>query len=130
MGPIKRIARIAVKVEEYRVEKREENWPHSQYLTDVLRASFIVLSAKEMVLVWEALLESPHFEVVRLKNKIGQCKEPYNLHANLVYKPKECEDPILCEVQFYPEKVFALQHIQHLAYELRRAPDVEALIPP
>ena len=67
---------------------------------------------------------------VSLKNKIGQCKEPYNLHANLVYKPKECEDPILCEVQFYTRDVYDLQHIQHLAYELRRAKGVEALIPP
>ena len=29
---------------------------------------------------------------VRLKNKIGQCKGPYNLHANLSFKPPECQD--------------------------------------
>ena len=33
VGPVKRANRIAVKVGEYREEKGEENWPHSQYLT-------------------------------------------------------------------------------------------------
>ena len=46
---------------------------------------------------------------------------------NLVYKPAECEDPILCEVQFYPKAVFDLQHRQHQAYELRRATGVQDL---
>ena len=80
-----------------------------------------------MVRVWESVLSSSEFEVVRLKNKIGRCKEPYNLHVNLLFKPKECEDPILCELQFYPRKVFDLQHCQHLAYEVSRAKDVEQL---
>jgi hypothetical protein len=130
VGPIKRVNRIAVKVEEYRAEKGEENWPHSQYLTDVLRASFIVSSAEEMVRVWESLLASSEFDVVRLKNKIGKCMEPFNLHANVLFKPEECEDPILCELQFYPRGVFDLQHRQHLAYEVRRAKGVKDLIPP
>jgi hypothetical protein len=129
VGPIKRVNRIAVKVEEYREEKGGENWPHSQYLTDVLRASFIVSSAEEMVRVWESLLASSEFDIVRLKNKIGKCKEPFNLHANVLFKPEECEDPILCELQFYPRGVFDLQHRQHSAYEMRRAKGVEDLIP-
>jgi hypothetical protein len=121
---------LIVIVEEYRAEKGEENWPHSQYLTDVLRASFIVSSAEEMVRVWESLLASSEFDVVRLKNKIGKCMEPFNLHANVLFKPEECEDPILCELQFYPRGVFDLQHRQHLAYEVRRAKGVKDLIPP
>jgi hypothetical protein len=39
LGPVKRAHRIAVKVEEYRAEKGEATWPHSQFVTDVLRAS-------------------------------------------------------------------------------------------
>ena len=78
--------------------------------------------------MWASLLGSPDFDVVRLKNKIGKCKKPYNLHVNLVYKPAECEDPILCEVQLYPKAVFARQHRQHQAYELRRAMSVEELL--
>ena len=130
VGPVKRANRIAVKVGEYRLEKGEENWPHSQYLTDVLRASYIVSSAEEMVRVWESLLASSEFDVVRLKNKIGKCKEPFNLHVNVLFKPDECEDPILCELQFYPREVFDLQHRQHLAYEVRRAKGAKDLIPP
>ena len=30
-----------------------------------------------MVRVWESLLASSEFDVVRLKNKIGKCKEPF-----------------------------------------------------
>ena len=71
VGRVKRANRIAVKVGEYRLEKGEENWPHSQYLTDVLRASYIVSSAEEMVRVWESLLASSEFAVVRLRNKFG-----------------------------------------------------------
>jgi hypothetical protein len=92
------------------------------------QASFIVSLAGGMIRVWASLLGSPDFDVVRLKNKIGKCKKPYNLHVNLVYKPAECEDPILCEVQFYAKAVFDLQHRQHLACELRRATSVEDLI--
>ena len=51
-----------------------------------------------IVLMWESLLASSEFDVVRLKNKIGKCKEPFNLHANVLFKPDEWEDPILCEL--------------------------------
>ena len=64
----------------------------------------------------------------RLKNKIGQCKGPFNLHVNVVFHPPQVEDAILCEVQFYPRSVFDLQHRQHLAYELQRARAVGDLL--
>ena len=117
-----------MKVGEYREEKGEENWPHSKYITDILRASYICESAKDLVRAYESLEASEDFEVVRLKNKIGECKPPFNLHANVLFHPEECEDPILCEVQIYPRAVYDLQHRQHLAYELRRAKGVEDLV--
>jgi len=80
------------------------------------------------VLIWVSLLAFSEFDVVRLKNKVGKYKEPFNLHVP--FKPDECEDPILCELQFYPRGVFDLQHRQHLAYEVRRAKGVKDLIPP
>ena len=86
MGPIKRAGRIGVKVAEYCRQKGGEQWPHSQFVTDVLRASYIVDDAKDMVLAYEGLRTSEDFEVVRLKNKIGECKGPFNLHANVVRK--------------------------------------------
>jgi hypothetical protein len=124
VGPIKRSNRIAVKVADYRKEKGEENWPHSQFVTDILRASYICASAKDMVAVFRSLQEAECFQVVRLKNKIGRCEPPYNLHMNLLFHPKELEDPILCEVQLFPSEVYELQHRQHLLYELKRAPSV------
>lgn len=82
------------------------------------------------MLMWESLLAFSKFDVVRLKNKVGKYKEPFNLHVHVLFKPEECEDPILCELQFCPRGVFDLQHRQHLAYEARRAKGVKYLIPP
>ena len=45
-------------------------------MTDVLRASFIVDTAEGFVKIWEGLLASSDFTVVRLKNKIGKCEAP------------------------------------------------------
>jgi hypothetical protein len=83
-----------------------------------------------MVLVWESLLPSPDFEVVRLKNKIGELKKPFNMHVNVLFKPVECEDPILCEVQIFLRGVFDLMHCDYLLYEVVRAKGVKDLIPP
>jgi hypothetical protein len=129
LGPVERANRITVKVEEYRDEKGEATWPHSQFAADVLRASFIISLVGGMIRVWASLLASPDFDMVRLKNEIGKCKKPYNnLHVNLVDKPAECEDPILSEAQFYAKAVFDLQHRRHLARELRRVTGVDPQI--
>ena len=128
VGPVKRANRIAVKVEEYREEKGDDSWPFSQFMTDILWASFIVGSAEEMVVVWEGLVASPDFEVVRLKNKIGQLNKPFNMHVNVLFKPVNCEDPILCEVQFCLQEVFDLMHRDHLLYEVVRAKGVGDLV--
>ena len=82
------------------------------------------------MLIWVSLLAFSEFDVVRLKNKVGKYKEPFNLHVHVLFKSDECEDPILCELQFYPRGVFDLQHRQHLAYEVWRAKGVKDLIPP
>ena len=126
VGPTKRANRVAVKIAEYRKEKGE--WPYAQFVTDVMRASFICETAEDFVRSYEGIEESPHFQIVRMKNKIGKCQGPFNLHVNILFQPKECEDPILCEIQFYPKAVYELQHRQHLAYELRRASNVEDLV--
>ena len=52
--------------------------------------------------MWVSLLAFSEFDVVRLKNKVGKYKEPFNLHVHVLFKPEECEDPILCELQFCP----------------------------
>ena len=50
------------------------------------------------------------------------------LHANVLFHPEECREPILCEVQFYTRRVYDLQHRQHLAYELRRARKLDEVV--
>ena len=127
VAPVKDAGRCGVKVEEYREEKGKENWPHSQFLTDVLQASLIVETAEDMVKVWRSLEKCSAFEIVRLKNKIGECKAPFNLHVNVVYKAAHCEDPIVCEVQIYVRGVYEMQHRQHIAYEVCRATDIGKL---
>ena len=97
-------------------------------MTDILRASFIVGTAEEMVVVWQSLLASTDFEVVRLKNKIGELKKPFNMHVNVLFDPLECEDPILCEVQFCLREVFDLMHCDHLLYEVVRAKGARDLL--
>ena len=126
VGPTKRTNRVAVKLAEYRKEKNQ--WPYAQFVTDVMRASFICETAEDFVQAYEGIEASEHFQVVRMKNKIGKCQGPFNLHVNVLFKPKECEDPILCEIQYYPKAVYQLQHRQHLAYELRRATSIKDLI--
>ena len=126
VGPTKRANRVAVKISEYRKEKNQ--WPYAQFVTDVMRASFICETAEDFVRAYQGIEVSDHFKVVRMKNKIGKCQGPFNLHVNVLFSPQECEDPILCEIQFYPKAVYQLQHRQHLAYELRRASSVKDLI--
>ena len=46
------------------------------------------------MLIWVSLLAFSEFDVVRLKNKVGKYKEPFNLHVP--FKPDECEDPEGC----------------------------------
>ncbi len=95
-------------------EKGDGNFPYSKFVFDTLRASYICDTAEDMVKAYRALLKSEVFDVVRMKNKIGRDKGPFNLHVNVMFKLEKCEDPILCEVQIYPRRVFELQHRQHL----------------
>lgn len=127
VGPIKGIERFAEKIKEYREEAGEASWPHSQFVSDVMRALLVVDSAEHMIMVYEALNESRQFEVVRLKNKIGNQDKPFNLHMNVLFHPDECKDPIVCEIQLFPACVYKLQHHSHVAYELVRAPSIESL---
>ena len=80
-----------------------------------------------MVKTYRGLEASGHFELTRLKNKIGKCEGPFNLHVNVEFHPSGFRDPMLCEVQLYPNPVFELQHRQHYAYELRRSQRVQDL---
>jgi len=60
---------------------------------------------------------TPDFEVVRLKNKIGELKKPFNMHVSMLFKPVKCEDPILCEEQFCLREVLDLMQCAHLSLD-------------
>ena len=128
IGSIKKSDRIVVKLAEYRKEMGKANWPHSQFVSDILRASYVCLTAKDVIETFRSLNTSEYFRVIRLKNKIGNNEAPYNLHVNLLFHPPELKDPILCEVQIYPHDVFEMQHQQHLLYQFKRAPSVRHLL--
>ena len=121
VAPVKRLERIAAKVREYREEKGKGNFPYCQFVTDILRASFICADVQAVLDVFERLASSRLFQVVRLKNKLADGKAPFNLHLNCLFHPRTCKVPIVLEVQIHLRGVYDLQHRQHLAYELRRA---------
>ena len=103
---------------------KQYKWPFSQYISDVLRASFTCKTAESFFCTYQRIIESENFEVVRVKNKIGLAEGPFNIHLNLLFRPTQCQQPILCEVQIFPTAVFELQHRQHLMYQLKRAKGV------
>ena len=125
IAPVKKAARIAAKVREYRQENEEDGFPFCQRVLDILRASFIVNTAKEMHMAFEGIRSSGAFKLIRLKNKICDGSPPFNLHLNALFWPKCCRVPMVIEIQFYFRSVYGLQQRQHLAYELRRAISVQ-----
>jgi hypothetical protein len=128
VAPVKKQHRIAVKVAEYRDEKGDGGYPYSQFVTDILRASFICTSPKDMLEAYKGLHSSGAFKLIRLKNKIAEDKAPFNMHLNALFFPRSCTSPMIVEIQMYFRRVYKLQHQQHLAYELRRASGVDQLV--
>ncbi len=70
-----------------------------------MRASFICEIAENFVRAYQGIEASDYFKVVRVKNKIDKCQSPFYLHVYVLFEPKECKDPILCGIQFYPKAV-------------------------
>jgi hypothetical protein len=128
MGPVKRADRIRAKVEEYMLENDQSKVPYTQFISDVLRATIVCSSARDIVRAYENIRDFDAFEIVRLKNKMKKNKAPYNLHVNFLYKSEACAVPILCEVQIFSKDVYDMQHRQHIAYELVRIKTIEQLL--
>ena len=128
MGPVKRADRIRTKVEEYKLENSQGKVPYTQFIRDVLRATIVCYSAGDIVRAYENIRDFDAFEIVRLKNKMGKHKPPYNLHVNFLYKSQACAVPILCEVQIFSKNVHDMQHRQHIAYELARTKTINELV--
>ena len=120
MGPVKKMARVGEKIDVYREERGNGNWPYSAFVVDILRATYVCGTAEDMSRVYDGLCASKAFTVARLKNKLAKGKPPFNQHINLIFHHHSCID-FVTEIQLHFWPVYSLQKSQHLAYELRRA---------
>ncbi|KAJ1460845.1 hypothetical protein M885DRAFT_585041 [Pelagophyceae sp. CCMP2097] len=134
---VKSAARMSAKVEEYRTEdgspEASAAWPHAARIMDPLRATVVCDDAEAIVRAYEALhggnVSTAHpFRVIRLKNKLGLCTKPFNLHINCVFDRGDGAAPITTEVQIIPRAVNVVMGPSHMFYTLSRAPDAGALV--
>lgn len=58
---------------------------------------------------------------MRLRNKLGAGKTPFNLHVNGLFRPSALADPILVEIQIWATPIMALNDVSHAQYEVVRA---------
>ena len=69
---------------------------------------------------------SERLKVLRLKNKLGQGREPYNFHLNCAFQPRHFKAPIQLEIQIWAAAIMDLNDVSHWQYEVARASDVGA----
>ena len=102
------------------------DWPHCARVTDALRASVLCDDAEAFWHCFRAIRGDPADEaqtlrVVRLRNKLGAGKTPFNLHVNGLFRPTALADPILVEIQIWATPIMALNDVSHAQYEVVRA---------
>ena len=149
---VKAVKRMTAKVHESYAEAVDAGegataalFPVAARLGDGLRASIAAADAAGVRAAWEALLASPAFELVRLKNKFrtaaaeqldrdgdqridaaeleaaaGAALTFPNLHANLLFQAPGCA-PLVVEVQIQHAEVLHLAHQDHKLFEVIRA---------
>ncbi|KAH8060658.1 hypothetical protein JL722_4771 [Aureococcus anophagefferens] len=101
------------------------DWPHCARVTGA-RASVLCDDAEAF---WHCFLairgdpadEAQTLRVVRLRNKLGAGKTPFNLHVNGLFRPSALADPILVEIQIWATPIMALNDVSHAQYEVVRA---------
>ncbi|KAJ1450764.1 hypothetical protein M885DRAFT_499899 [Pelagophyceae sp. CCMP2097] len=139
---VKSAARMSVKVEEYRTDDgpgspaASVSWPCAARITDPLRATVICDDAEAIVRAYAALrgddadgaAATAHpFRVTRLKNKLGLCTKPYNLHVNCVFDRGAGVALITTEIQIVARTVNDIYGPSHKFYTLSRASNAAAL---
>ena len=128
------MARMAVKVDEAAAEGVA--WPRIASIGDSLRASIVASDASGLRAAWEHVLKSPHWRVVRMKNKFRAAAEEVvgggrsdaevdglaspNLHANVLFG-EGGENPIVAEIQIHYLPVIDLKKSSHKLYQVARA---------
>lgn len=123
---VKKVARMVIKVLEYRDESKGESDDDeffSARISDALRATVVCPTSRDMVESYDAITGETgglFARVLRLKNKLAEVKKPYNLHVNLEFKPPN-QPPMTVEIQFMHENLFSMANGSHHLYELCRA---------
>ncbi|KAJ1454951.1 hypothetical protein M885DRAFT_225959 [Pelagophyceae sp. CCMP2097] len=149
---VKSATRMSAKVEVYRGEDgpASASWPRAARITDPLRATVVCDDAEAIVRAYDALrgggadgtgvhlehgggaddtaANAHPFRVTRLKNKLGLCTKPFNLHINCVFDRGDGAAPITTEIQIVPRAVNAVTGPSHKFYTLSRALKAEALV--
>ena len=118
---VKSSARMAVKVDEYATEAAPDLFGCAQ-VVDALRATVACDGARAVSDALDRLTASKRFKILRLKNKLGKLKKPYNLHVNAEFAAEGLA-PIVVEIHIVADDINTLANKQHLFYELVRAPD-------
>ena len=132
---VKKTERMAAKVDEYAREKAKGQYPYAAFIGDSLRASVVCDDAEAFWKAYEALKgdpDDPHqrFKVLRLKNKLGGGKEPFNFHLNCSFQPSTFKAPIELEIQIWAAAIMDLNDVSHWQYEVARADDPRAYSSP
>merc|ERR1712185_727119 len=132
VGPIKKPARIAVKVNEYKIENAGDltKWPFICKVGDVLRVTIVCVDGDALYLAVQRVITT--FDLRdgngRLKNMLDTKKHmPARILINCVVRAPGCP-PIMAEIQVYLASIKKLADEQHHYYEIRRASALAELI--
>ena len=128
---IKKTTRMGAKIDEYERDKGGGLYPYCAFIGDSLRASIVCEDAEAFWKTYEALRGDPddpaqRFRVLRLKNKLGVGKEPFNFHLNCSFHPSTFRAPIQLEIQIWAAAIMDLNDVSHWQYEVARAGSVGA----
>ena len=126
---IKKTTRMGAKIDEYEKDKGAGLYPYCAFIGDSLRASVVCQDAEAFWKTYEALRGDPddpnqRLKVLRLKNKIGKGKEPFNFHLNCSFHPNTFREPIQLEIQIWAAPIMDLNDVSHRQYEVSRADKV------
>ena len=117
---------MAAKVDEYERDKGEAQYPYAAFIGDALRASVVCEDAEAFWKTYCALKNDPEqkLKVLRLKNKLGKGREPFNFHLNCSFQPQHFKAPIQLELQIWAAEIMELNDVSHRQYEVSRAEKV------
>ena len=123
---------MGAKIDEYEKAKGDGHYPYCAFIGDSLRASIVCEDAEAFWKTYEALKGNPddpeqRFKVLRLKNKLGVGKEPFNFHLNCSFQPSTFTAPIQLEIQIWIAAIMELNDISHSQYEVARAGGMDEL---